>query len=119
MLSPFFSLYAATKAALKVFIESVNVELLKSGSTNRILNVSLGNIKGTSFFCGKTDLSETSELARSIIESLERKDDLLFPQYDTIYKSVLERYHKDFRQERLHSYEYKLKSGRMGKIITE
>ena len=36
MSSPFFSLYGATKAALKVFIESVNVELEKAGSPNRI-----------------------------------------------------------------------------------
>ena len=42
MSSPFFSIYAATKAALKIFIESVNVELLKAGSSNRILNVSPG-----------------------------------------------------------------------------
>lgn len=113
MSSPFFSLYAATKAALKVFIESVNVELLKAGSTNRILNVSPGHIKGTSFSGGQTDISQTSELARNIIENLERKEDLLIPQYDTIYKAVLERYHNDFRKEGIHSYEYKLESGRV------
>ena len=53
MSSPFFSLYAATKAALRMFIESVNVELEKSGSKNCILNVSPGSIKGTRFN-GKT-----------------------------------------------------------------
>lgn len=113
MSSPFFSVYAATKAALKIFIESVNVELLKAGSTNRILNVSPGSIKGTSFSGGPTDLSQTNALARTIIESLERKDDLLIPQYDTVYKTVLDRYHTDFRKEGIHSYEYKLESGRM------
>lgn len=113
MSSPFFSVYAATKAALKVFIESVNVELLKAGSTNRILNVSPGSIKGTSFSGGSTDLSQTNALARTIIESLERKDDLLIPQYDTVYKTVLDRYHTDFRKEGIHSYEYKLESGRI------
>ena len=113
MSSPFFSVYAATKAALKVFIESVNVELLKAGSTNRILNVSPGSIKGTSFSGGPTDLSQTNALARTIIESLERKDDLLIPQYDTVYKTVLDRYHTDFRKEGIHSYEYKLESGRI------
>lgn len=49
MSSPFFSVYGASKAALKIFIESVNVELEKSGTSNRILNVSPGSIKGTSF----------------------------------------------------------------------
>jgi len=37
MSSPFFALDAATKAALKIFIESVNVELINDGSTNKIL----------------------------------------------------------------------------------
>ncbi len=49
MSSPFFAVYGATKAALKFFIESVNVELEKSGTTNKVLNVSPGSIKGTSF----------------------------------------------------------------------
>lgn len=108
MSSPFFSLYGATKAALKIFIESVNVELQKSGSKNRILNVSPGSIKGTSFTGGKTDLSMTSSLANEIITRLENKDDLFIPQYDEVYHEVLERYHSDFRKEGEHSYEYKL-----------
>ena len=53
MSSPFYAVYGATKAALKIFIESVNVELEKNGSVNRILNVSPGSIKGTSFNNGK------------------------------------------------------------------
>ncbi|MBR1666850.1 MAG: SDR family oxidoreductase [Bacteroidaceae bacterium] len=113
MSSPFFSLYGASKAALKIFIESVNVELEKAGSSNRILNVSPGSIKGTSFNQGKTDLSLTANLALQIIEHLENKDDLFIPNYDEIFKKVLERYHENFRAEGLHSYEYKQQSGRM------
>ena len=108
MSSPFFSLYGATKAALKVFIESVNVELEKAGSSNWILNVSPGSIKGTAFNSGKTDLNLTHDLAVSIIEHLEAKDDLFIPAYDTVFQQVLERYHQDFRAEGRHSYEYKL-----------
>lgn len=111
--SPFFSVYAATKAALRIFIESVNVELLKSGSSNQILNVSPGKINGTSFYNGKSDLSQTIPLAQAIIHAMEEKSDLLIPQYEEIYKNVLERYHADFRAEGLHSYEYKVNSGRM------
>lgn len=107
MSSPFFSIYAATKAALKIFIESVNVELVKAGSPNRILNVSPGSLKGTSFSGGKTDLSLSTPIAEEIIKHLEAKDDLYIPQYDEIFKNVLERYHADFRKEGLHSYEYK------------
>ena len=113
MSSPFFSVYGATKAALKIFIESVNVELLKSGSSNRILNVSPGSIKGTSFNHDKTNLSIITPLAIEIINHLENKNDLYIPDYDSIYKDVLSRYHDDFRKEGLHSYEYKIRSGRV------
>lgn len=113
MSSPFFSIYGATKAALKVFIESVNVELEKAGTTNRILNVSPGSIKGTSFNQGATDLSQTTGLAGAIIENMERKNDLFIPKYEEIFKEVLDRYHADFRAEGRHSYEYKISSGRV------
>lgn len=113
MSSPFFAVYGATKAALKIFIESVNVELKKAGSTNCILNVSPGSLKGTSFNSGKTDLNVTSPMANAIIEHLETKDDLYIPQYEEVFKNVLERYNKDFRAEGEHSYEYKKNSGRI------
>ena len=112
MSSPFFSIYAATKAALKVFIESVNVELLKGGSKNQILNVSPGSLKGTSFTAGKTDLSGTAPMAQAIIAEMEKKNDLFIPQYEEVFKHVLERYHEDFRKEGAHSYEYKVETGR-------
>lgn len=108
MSSPFFSIYAATKAALKVFIESVNVELLKAGSTNQILNVSPGSLKGTSFTNGKTDLSVTTPMAQAIIAEMEKKNDLFIPQYEDVFKTVLQRYQDDFRKEGAHSYDYKL-----------
>ena len=113
MSSPFFSIYAATKAALKVFIESVNVELLKANTTNQILNVSPGSLKGTSFTNGKTDLSVTAPMAQAIIAEMEKKNDLFIPQYEEVFKTVLQRYQDDFRKEGAHSYEYKLKSRRI------
>lgn len=109
MSSPFFSIYAATKAALKVFIESVNVELLETGTSNRILNVSPGKINGTNFYKkGGNDVDLNSGLANEIIAKMENKEDLFIPQYEEIYKNVLQRYHDDFRKEGQHSYEYKL-----------
>lgn len=113
MSSPFFSVYGASKAALKIFIESVNVELEKGGTTNRILNVSPGSIRGTSFNQGKTDLSQITILANQIIKHLEMKDDLFIPQYEEVFKHVLARYQADYREEGRHSYEYKIKSGRV------
>lgn len=115
MSSPYFAVYGSTKAALKIFIESVNVELEKAGVSNRILNVSPGSIRGTSFNSGETDLNLTCELANEIIHQLEVKNDLFIPKYDEIFKEVLERYNKDFREEGRHSYDYKLKSGRVKK----
>ena len=115
MSSPFFSIYAATKAALKVFIESVNVELLKSGSSNQILNVSPGSLKGTSFTNGKTDLSVTAPMAQAIIAELKKKNDLFIPQYEEVFKTVLQRYQDDFRKEGAHSYDYKLERIRQEK----
>lgn len=114
MSSPFFSVYAATKAALKIFIESVNVELTRSGTTNRILSVAPGSIKGTQFNLGeKNDLTLTRPLAKEIITHLEQKDDLFIPLYEEVFRNVLDRYHADFRAEGLHSYDYKMQSGRM------
>ena len=113
MSSPFFAVYGATKAALKIFIESVNVELEKAGSINRILNISPGSIAGTSFNNAKTDLSVTRPLAEEIIQHLEAHDDLFIPRYEEIFREVLERYHTDFREEGRHSYDYKLNSGRV------
>lgn len=113
MSSPFFSVYGATKAALKIFIESVNVELEKAGSHNRILNVSPGSIKGTAFNKGKNDLKQTRPLALQIINQMENHKDLYIPQYEEIFRHVLDRYHKDFRAEGIHSYEYKISSGRL------
>ena len=111
--SPFFSVYAATKAALRSFIESVNVELDKGGTKNRILNVSPGSIKGTSFNQGATNLDLTAPLAQEIVQHLEDSLDLFIPQYEEVFKHVLERYHVDFRAEGCRSYDYKLNSGRM------
>ncbi len=106
--SPFFAVYGATKAALKIFIESVNVELLKTGTTNRILNVSPGTIKGTGFYAGKTNLVELQELTSDILTHLENKDDLFIPKYDEIFNEVLQRYHDDFRKEGVRSFDYKM-----------
>ena len=112
MSSPFFAVYGATKAALKIFIESVNVELLKGGSKNVILNVSPGSIKGTSFYAGENDLSALHGLACEILQNLEAKNDVFIPKYEEVFKEVLKRYHDDFRKEGAHSYEYKVNSKR-------
>ena len=82
---------------MKIFIESVNVELEKSGSCNRILNVSPGSIAGTSFNNGKTDISVTKPLAQEIIVHLENQEDLFrsmrrfFGRYWSVIIKILEK----------------------------
>ena len=112
MSSPFFAVYGATKAALKIFIESVNVELQKGGSSNVILNVSPGSIKGSAFYAKENDLEALHDLTCDIISHLEDKDDLFIPKYEEVYREVLKRYHDDFRKEGEHSYEFKMNSNR-------
>lgn len=110
--SPMFSVYAASKAAVCRFVESVNIELEASGVQNRILNVSPGSIKGTRFNGGQNDLAQTEELARQIIGHLKSRTTLYIPNYDTVYRDVLEHYHTDAHAFGLSSYQYKKNSGR-------
>ena len=109
--SPFYSVYAASKAALRIFIESVNTELTKAGTAHRILNVSPGSIRGTRFNgASHTQLDLLLPLATEIFSHLEANDDLFIPKYDEVYHAVLDRYHADFRREGLHSYDYKMQT---------
>ena len=111
--SPMFSVYAAAKAGVCRFVESVNIELEVKGRENRILNVSPGSIKGTRFNgASTTDLSLTEGLAEEIVGHLFNRDTLFIPQYDEVYKGVIERYQKDPHEYGMHSYQYKLSSGR-------
>lgn len=110
--SPLIATYGATKAALCNTVESLNIELEKSGSINRILNVSPGSIKGTKFNGGENNLSQTKVLAEEIVSRMEARQTLWIPQYDEVFRGVLQRYHDNPRQFGLESYDYKMNSGR-------
>lgn len=112
MSSPSASVYAAAKAAVVRFIESVNIELEVYGTQNRILDISPATLKGTRFYGGKNDLSLTEPLAKDILEHLYSRDTRFIPRYEETFKSVLERYHDDPHAYGLHSYQYKKESGR-------
>ncbi len=111
--SPLFSVYAASKAALCRFIESVNVELEAAKTENRILNVSPGSIKGTRFSGGENDSSATESLAADIIDKMNKRELLFIPDYEKTYKGVIESYNANAHAYGMHSYEYKLASGRV------
>ena len=113
MSTPAAAVYAAAKAGVVRFVESVNIELEVAGTENRILDVSPASFKGSRFYGGKNDLSITSPLANEIVAHLYNHDTRFIPQYEEIFKAVLERYHEDPHEYGLYSYEYKKDSGRL------
>lgn len=110
--SPLFALYSATKAAVCKAIEAINIELEMAGTPNRVLNVSPGSIKGTRFNGQPNDLSQTQGLATQIIEKMLNQETLFIPDYDTVFKGVIERYQTDAHQFGVDSYRYKMDCGR-------
>ena len=112
MSTPSAAVYAATKAGVVRFVESVNIELEACGFKNRILDVSPASFKGSKFYGGKNDLSLTGPLAKEVLEHLFDRDTRFIPQYEETFKTVLERYHADPHEYGLHSFEYKQQSGR-------
>lgn len=111
--SPLFSVYSATKASVCKLIEALNIELEASNTTNRILNVSPGSIKGTKFNGGENDVSLTRNLAIEIVDRLYSRETLYIPDYEKTYKGVIDRYNNDSHKFGLDSYEYKMQSGRI------
>ena len=111
--TPAAAVYAAAKAGVIRFVESVNIELEVAGTDNRILDVSPASFKGSRFYSGKNDLSITGPLAEEILEHLFRHDTRFIPQYEETFKAVLECYHDDPHEYGLHSYNYKKESGRL------
>lgn len=113
MSTPSAAVYAAAKAGVIRFVESVNIELEAYGSANRILDVSPASFKGSKFYGGKNDLSITEPLAEEILTHLFNRETRFIPQYEEIYKAVLERYAADSHEYGMHSFEFKKNSGRL------
>lgn len=111
--SPSASVYSAAKAAVVRLIESVNIELEAYVSPNRILDVSPSSFKGSRFYGGLNDLSITGPLAEEILTHVFNRDTRFIPQYEEVFKSVIERYQNDPHEYGLHSYKYKKDSGRL------
>ena len=111
--SPAATVYSAAKAGIVRFIESVNIELEVKGTKNRILDVSPASFKGSRFYGEKNDLSLTYPLAEEITSHMFDADTRFIPQYEEVFKSVIERYQNDPHEYGLHSYKYKCDSGRI------
>lgn len=113
IVSPLFSVYGATKAALCKFIESINIELIEQNAVNRILNVSPGRLEGTSFHGQKQNLSVLEEISKEIIDLMYKRETLFIPRYEETYKQVLLNYNNDALKFGRESYKYKINSGDM------
>lgn len=113
MSTPSASVYAAAKAGVIRFVESVNIELEMYGCQNRILDISPASFKGSRFYGGKNDLSITVPLSEAILDKLFAHETRFIPQYEEVYKAVLKRYHDDPHEYGIHSFEYKKDSGRL------
>lgn len=110
--SPLYAVYSSSKAAVSRFIESLNAELAGEGYTNRILDVSPGNIKGTRFHGGENDFSLLKPLASEIIENLNKQTTLFIPNSE-VYNGVIERYQNDPEEFGINSYKYKLQNNNL------
>ncbi|MCQ2110127.1 MAG: SDR family NAD(P)-dependent oxidoreductase [Bacteroidaceae bacterium] len=112
--SPMISLYSASKAAICRLVEGLNIELESAGTDNRILDVAPGSIKGTRFTgSDRTDLSQLETLASDIISNMLSRQTVYIPDYETIYKGVIARYHADPHAFGIQSCRYKIEGGRM------
>lgn len=114
--SPLFATYSASKGALTRFIESINVELEMAGTENRILNVSPGSLKGTKFNGGGNDPIQTKEISHQILINLINKNTLYIPDYEEVYKGVLNRYQVNPYKFGLDSYHYKISTNRINDL---
>lgn len=111
--SPAAAVYASSKAAIFRLIESVNIELEVAGMENRILNVSPSSFKGSRFYGGENQLELLKGLAGQIVQHLFERNTLFIPQYEELFKKIIEDYQTDPHKYGLHSYEYKKASGRL------
>ncbi len=111
--SPRASVYAAAKAGVVRFMESVNIELEEYGSKNRILDISPGSFTGSRFYGGKNDLTKTGPLAKEILIHLFSRETRFIPRFEEIFKDVIERYQSNPHEFAIQSFEFKEKSGRL------
>lgn len=112
--SPLFSVYSASKAGVCKLIEALNTELEFQGYSNRILNVSPGNIKGTCFEGGtNTDIEKLEEFVKTIVQKAKAGERLYIPQYDDVFANVINRSNADPQKFGFESIVYKEQQGRL------
>lgn len=106
--SPLFALYAASKALVSNYILSVNIELEKKGTKNRIIEIAPGYIEGTALYGKKINLDKLTDVSVTILNEIDNKKKLIIPQNEKMYLEIIEKAHKDPIEFGKQSYDYKL-----------
>ena len=110
--SPLFSLYGSSKSALNKICESINIELEKNNSLNRITCVKPISFPGTSFNGKETVLSDLYDIAEQFLSAMNDSQAELYYPADICY-NVVSRYSGDKHQFGIDSYDYKIKNNRL------
>ena len=110
LVSPLFSVYSATKSCISRYIQSVNIELEKSGSYNIITEIAPGYISGTGFYEKETSLELLEEISTIILASIAKRENFTIPEKSEFYSGVIKEYQTDPVNFGKLSYDYKLKT---------
>lgn len=106
--SPLFALYAASKALVSSYISSINIELKKRKTKNRIIEIAPGYIEGTALYGEKTNLDKLNNVSKTILDGIEKQKYLIIPKDEKLYLEILERAQKNPLEFGIQSYDYKL-----------
>lgn len=109
--SPLFATYGASKSSISKICESLNIELEKSGTSNRITCITATSFSGTSFYGGKTNPNQLSSLADECISAMNSRESLHFIN-SVLCNDIIARYYNDRHSFGASSFDYKLVSGR-------
>lgn len=110
--SPLFSVYGASKASLTSLCESLNIELEKTLSRNRITCIVATSFEGSSFYGKETDLNKLDSISSECISAMYNKETLHYVN-EKLCKDIKKRYNENKIEFGLSSYDYKMNSGRI------
>lgn len=116
LVSPLFSVYSATKSCISSYIQSVNVELEKLGTKNRITEIAPGYIEGTGFYKKQTQLELLDGIADKIIEAIFKRQRFIIPENSDRYEEIIKECNDDNEAFGSRSYDYKIAAMKKRKV---
>lgn len=108
LVSPLFSIYSATKSCVSKYIQSVNIELEKLSTKNKILEIAPGYIDGTGFYNKETDLDKLNNITIEIFKSLSNYETFSIPENRELYEQLISDCNTDSQEFAKKSYDYKI-----------